>query len=67
MGKIEDYHRKMKRVELVGSTGVNIQDARRRAAKNPKDVTRDVQKRMGEYKRGSVIDKVKVYKHPENK
>ena len=66
--KIKDYKRKQKRVDLVGPQGVNVQDARRRAIKdNPKAVTRDVQKRMGEYKRGNVIDKVKVYKHPDNK
>ena len=29
--------------------------------------TRQVQKRMGEYKARNVIDKVKVYKNPENK
>ena len=60
------------RVDLVGSDGVNIQDARERAAKTPKEKGREVQRRMGEYKSGSVkrdkvIDKVKRYKNPGNK
>ena len=60
--------RNRRRVELVGSDGVNKQDARRRAIKNnPKAITRDVQQRMQEYKPGNVIDKVKVYKYPGNK
>ena len=65
--KIQDYKRKQTRVDLVGPEGVNVQDARRRKAKTPKAITRDVQKRMGEYKRGNVIDKVKRYKNPENR
>ena len=45
------------RVGLVGGDGVNIQDARRRAAEKagPQAVSRDVQKRMKEYRTG-VID-----------
>ena len=65
--KIKAHKRKQTRVDLVGGAGVNVQDARRRAEKTPKDTTRGVQQRMSEYKRGSVIDKVKVYKHPDNK
>ena len=65
--KIQDYKRKQARVDLVGTHGVNVQDKRRKAAKTPKAVTRDVQQRMGEYKRGNVIDKVKRYKNPLNK
>lgn len=53
--KIQDYKRKERRVQLVGTAGVNKQDTRRRKAKTPKAVTRDVQKRMGEYKRGRVV------------
>ena len=52
--KIREYKQKLKRVELVGSDGVNKQDNRRRAAKTPKAVTRDVQKRMKEYRTGRV-------------
>jgi len=52
--KISAYKQKLKRVELVGSDGVNKQDTRRRAAKTPKAVTRDVQKRMSEYRTGRV-------------
>ena len=60
---INDYKRKLKRVELVGSGGVNKQDKRRKAAKTPKAVTRDVMQRMDEYKgRSKVIDKVKRYR-----
>lgn len=55
------------RVDLVGTEGVNIQDARERAAKTPKEKGREVQQRMKEYKSGKVIDKVKRYKHPDNK
>jgi predicted methyltransferase len=68
MGMINDYKRKVKRVELVGSDGVNMQDERRRKIdKLPKQVTKDVQKRMKEYKQGYVakettINKVKRYK-----
>ena len=58
---------KQKRVELVGADGVNKQNRRREAAKTPKAVTLDVQQRMKEYKGAKVIDKVKRYKHPENK
>jgi hypothetical protein len=65
------YGRKMKRVELVGGAGVNLQDAREReAGKDPKKQTRAVQQRMKEYRQGhtdTVIDKVKVYKNPGNK
>jgi hypothetical protein len=62
------FQRKLKRVELVGSDGVNKQDARmREAAGDPKKVTREVQQRMREYKGDTVIDKVKVYKNPGNK
>jgi hypothetical protein len=53
------------RADLVGGDGVNIQDERRRKAKTPKAVGRDVQQRMKEYKQGYVertIDKVKRYK-----
>jgi hypothetical protein len=68
MGMIKDYQRKLKRVDLVGTDGVNMQDERRRGInKLPKEVTRDVQKRMKEYKSGNVIDKVKRYKNPLNK
>ena len=64
---INDHKRKVKRVDLVGTDGVNIQDARRRNIdKLPKEVTRDVQQRMKEYKSGKVIDKVKRYKNPGN-
>ena len=64
---IQDHQRKVKRVDLVGPEGVNIQDARRKKInKLPKQVTRDVQQRMKEYRTGtvkvSVIDKVKRYK-----
>ena len=52
---IGDYKRKEKRVQLVGSEGVNRQDARRKKInKLPKQVTRDVQKRMKEYRTGVV-------------
>ena len=54
-----------KRVDLVGSDGVNIQNRRREKAKTPKAIGRDVQQRMKEYKQGYVertIDKVKRYK-----
>ena len=54
---INDYKRKEKRVQLVGSDGVNIQDARRRKIdKLPKEISRDVQQRMKEYRTGKVID-----------
>ena len=58
-----------RRVELVGTGGVNKQNKRRKAAmaKGPKAVTLDVQQRMREYKGEKVIDKVKVYKNPLNK
>jgi ubiquinone/menaquinone biosynthesis C-methylase UbiE len=61
--------RTRRRVDLVGSDGVNKQDTRRRAIKkgDHKAMTRDVQQRMREYKGDKVIDKVKVIKHPENK
>jgi hypothetical protein len=68
--KMKDYkfQRKLKRVEKVGSDGVNKQDTRRRKIKDdPKAITRDVQQRMREYKGAKVIDKVKVYKNPGNK
>lgn len=62
MGMISDYKRKLKRVELVGSDGVNAQDARRRKIdKLPKEVTKDVQQRMKEYKSGRVINNIKIY------
>jgi len=64
---MKERNRLVSRVEKVGSDGVNKQDKRRRNVKTPKGMTRDVQQRMKEYKRGSVIDKVKVYKHPDNK
>ncbi|MBU8921789.1 MAG: hypothetical protein KOO63_08215 [Bacteroidales bacterium] len=66
---LREGRQKPKRVELVGPGGVNKQNKRRKAAmeKGPKAVTRDVQKRMGEYRRGNVIDKVKRYKNPLNK
>ena len=66
---LREGRQKQKRVELVGTDGVNKQNMRRKAAmdKGPKAVTRDVQKRMGEYKRGNVIDKVKRYKNPDNR
>ena len=64
---LDKQRRTRRRVELVGTEGVNIQDARRRKAKTPKAITRDVQKRMGEFKRGKVIDKVKRFKNPLNK
>ena len=52
---IGDYKRKEKRVQLVGSQGVNTQDAhRKKINKLPKQVTRDVQKRMKEYRTGVV-------------
>ena len=64
---IQDHQRKVKRVDLVGPEGVNIQDARRKKInKLPKQVTRDVQQRMKEYRTGTVkvstINKVKRYK-----
>ena len=64
--------RKETRVGLVGADGVNIQDARERAAKTPKEKGREVQRRMAEYKSGivkkdKVIDKVKRYKNPGNR
>ena len=64
---MREGRQKPRRVELVGSDGVNKQDKRRRAAKTPKDVTLDVQQRMKEYRGEKVIDKVKRYKNPGNK
>jgi len=61
--------RTRKRVELVGADGVNYQDARARKA-GPENAGKEARKRVGEYQRGrvdKVIDKVKRYKHPENK
>ena len=65
--KIQERQRLGKRVELVGTGGVNIQDKRRRAIKTDKGMIRDTQQRMKEYRTGKVIDKVKVYKNPGNK
>jgi hypothetical protein len=55
------------RVDLLGGDGegVNIQDARKRAAKTPKEQIRATMQRMKEYKQGYVertIDNVKRYK-----
>ena len=65
--KIKNYKRREKRVQLVGAEGVNIQDRRRRKVTTDRGMSRDVQQRMKEYKSGKVIDKVKRYKHPDNK
>ena len=69
--RVSEYARMEKRAAKVGYDGVNKQNQRRNKLKdNPKAITRDVQKRMGEYKSGrvdTVIDKVKVYKNPGNK
>ena len=71
MKNIKDVMRegrqKLKRVELVGGAGVNTQNRRREKAKTPKAVTLDVQKRIGEYKRGRVISNLKRHKNPDNK
>ena len=69
---LDKQERTRRRVDLVGTDGVNAQDKRRRKAaksKDPKALGRDVQKRMKEYRTGrvTVIDKVKRYKNPENK
>ena len=68
--KIKEHNRLMKRVELVGTDGVNKQDARRRKAEksdDPNAISKDVQMRFKEYGANRVINKVKRYKHPENK
>jgi hypothetical protein len=55
----------------VGGEGVAEQNARRKAVRKAGgNLAKDAVQRVGEYKRGrvdKVIDKVKVYKHPENK
>ena len=51
--KISQRKRLVSRVDRVGSRGVNIQDARARAA-GAGSTAREASRRVGEYKRGKV-------------
>ena len=52
---LKKQERTRKRVELVGTSGVNKQDTRRRKVKAAGgNLAKDAVKRMGEYKRGAV-------------
>lgn len=53
MGMMQKRRQQMARIDLVGSDGVNIQDARERTA-GEAGAAKEAVRRVGEYKRGSV-------------